>query len=390
MVYFTFYNDLSDGAEVKVNNKNINLKTITHITKQDPINFIPHDDKDPPVTITPGGGLVTDLVRKFEGWGPRRKLFRFGDNSMESPNKRQRRSSTPSSSPGTSSGSTCPPGSDRCPGTPPTAPRTLPCTPSHRRHQARQGSRPGRTLTRRPETPSSLRRSCSDSPINLTTSAVRVTHPSLTVFGDGGHPLELLHQHQGRLHLPFEGPGSNHQHHNIPGVREIIRKIDNNIKSKSNDNKKEEELKARNTVRNIAAEEKDEDNEEEEKKRISISIQKKNFSRIDSKEDQEAYLQVPGPGAEASSSTRSPASSSCTKSLEILTSMKSVTSVVTRKSFTVPESSGAGPGKSYSNLILNGIISEHFVIDACSCSTAATQCANCSSAVLAGNQNLNF
>ena len=70
--------------------------------------------------------------------------------------------------------------------------------------------------------------------------------------------------------------------------------------------------------------------------------------------------------------------------------MKSVTSVVTRKSFTVPESSGAGPGKSYSNLILNGIISEHFVIDACSCSTAATQCANCSSAVLAGNQNLNF
>ena len=40
--------DLSDGAEV--NNKNINLKTITHITKQDPINFILNDDKDPPVT----------------------------------------------------------------------------------------------------------------------------------------------------------------------------------------------------------------------------------------------------------------------------------------------------------------------------------------------------
>ena len=196
--------NLSDGDGVEIRNKNINLKTITHITRQDHPNFIPHNDKDPPSTITPGGCLVTDLVRKFEGWGPRKEMFRFGDNnSLESPNKRQRRADTPSCVPGTPSVSTYPPRTNSCPGTPPPTPHTLPCTPSRRRQQARQGSRPRRTLTRRPESPTALRQSCSDSPIDLTTSTVRVTHPSLTVFG---HPLELLQQRQGRLHLPAEGP----------------------------------------------------------------------------------------------------------------------------------------------------------------------------------------
>ena len=322
---------------------------------------------------TPGGCLVTDLVRKFEGWGPRKEMFRFGDNnSLESPNKRQRRADTPSRVPGTPSVSTYPPRTNSCPGTPPTTPHTLPCTPSRRRQQARQGSRPRRTLTRRPESPTALSQSCSDSPIDLTTSTVRVTHPSLTVFG---HPLELLQQRQGRLHLPAEGPGTNHhhQHHNTPGVREIIRKIDNKItKPESNDRNI-----AENVVDNIAEEE----DKDKGRKRISIRIQK--FSRIENQEEesQEAYLQVPGPGAEASCTTRSPASSSSVKSLEISTSPKSRASVASLKSSTVPESSGAGLGKSTSS-----ISNEHFVFNACSCSNAATR----SSAVLAGNQYLNY
>ena len=341
---------------------------MTHNTEQNSNRYILHTNKDPPVTITSGGGLVTDLVRKFEGGGPRKEIFRFGDNSsLESPNKRLRRSCTSSNPPGTSPAGTGPPGPNIWPGTPPPTPRTIPCTASHRRTPTRQGSRPRRTMTRRPDTPNSSRRSCSDTPVILTTTNVPVMHPSQTVSDpksrlnrwpkveDGGHLLGLLHQHQGGHHLPFEDPGANQQPHNTPGVKELIRNIDkNNSTVTFNDNKKkEEEMKAR----NIAV-------DKEEKK--GINIQK--FPRLEeerkniSEEEKNVYLQVPGPGAEASSSQKSSGS---------LSSMESGASLVIVKSSNVPESSGAGNlgTTTSSSLIFDGTISEpNCVVFACSCS----------------------
>ena len=194
-----------------------------------------------------------------------------------------------------------------------------------------------------------------------------MTHPSQTVSDpksrlnrwpkveDGGHLLGLLHQHQGGHHLPFEDPGANQQPHNTPGVKELIVNIDrNNSTATFNDNKKkEEEMKAR----NIAV---------DKKEKKGINIQK--FLRLEeerkniSEEEKNVYLQVLGPGAEASSSQKSSGS---------LSSMESGASLVIVKNSNVPESSGAGNlgTTTSSSLIFDGTISEpNCVVFACSCS----------------------
>ena len=142
-------------TEDKVTTSNDNLKTITHITRQENPKYILHTYKeDPSVTKNSGGSLVTDLVRQFEGWAPdapNERLYRFGDNTVEeSPHKRQRRHTPVISSPV--------------------------------RTPTRRSSRPVRTQTRWTGSPSLSRRICSE------TLATRSTLPRYSL----GHSWTLL------------------------------------------------------------------------------------------------------------------------------------------------------------------------------------------------------
>ena len=120
-----------------------------------------------------------------------------------------------------------------------------------------------------------------------------------------------------------------------------------------------------------------------ERKRIQVDIQKLEGT---SEEDQEEgiYLEVPGPGAKASCTTRSPASSTTGAGIEISSSspLDSKASGASMGSITSPGSSGAGRETYFSTLTCgqNGLITDS------SCTNAATNI----SAILAGDTDSKF
>ena len=373
------YNSENDGAEPKVFEGFVdNLKTMTHINRQDTPNYIlqtAKHDKDPPVTKIPGGGLVTNLVKKFEVWGPDHdRIFRFGENPvLESPRKRPRRENTPPPPPPTPGGNPAHNLAHNLNSKSPWRTRQLRTptrrTPKHGRHMARTSS------------PSISKWSSSSAQVSWTTSGV--AHPPQTDTTDSSsrHPPDQFHQTPGR-HQPLEGPGLANHHgrplhhrHNHPQHHTKIRNIVRNINYKVEESKKKKEEKESKHPKTIKKKEIDdeipvrktkepkpsEENLEEDPESVQFQYSSK-FS----------YLQDPGPGTRA----RCPKTSLRKTSAGVQPSCSSPSSsgiMDDMKGF--HRSSGEGGGET-GDRKLEGLISEQNLgadyFDTCSCSTAAT------------------
>ena len=341
---------------------NDNLKTITHIKRQDnPRYILQRNKEDPPVTKKSGGSLVTDLVRQFEGWAPsasNERLYRFGDNPVEeSPHKRQRRH-TPVISPSV-------------------------------RTPTRRSSRPGRTSTRWTGSPSLSRRKCSETLATQSTLSV-----SGTRTGVGGEVAPVGGQIPGQsCQTPAVGGGGHrggHRHHRLPlegPVKEKIREI--NMKEKL---KQEEQI-----IKEIETKKMEENvefieeisKENTERKRKESNEESKKFEEERKEENQaqfrDSYLSIPGPGARASQGClENPGRK---QKFGEKSSLSQASSGAMRNFTGVHGSSGegelSGPKFASTDTILTA--NRYWGTDACSCSTAATHCGT----VLAGNIILN-
>jgi hypothetical protein len=184
----------------------------------------------------------------------------------------------------------------------------------------------------------------------------------------------------GHRHLPLEGPGIGHQHHqHDPPVKEIIREINRKEKVKQEDKMN----------KNIILQKKKENSEEQnEENPVSEEneVNEENFEEENQNQIRNSYLRIPGPGTRASPGC-----------LEIPCSKQKFGEM---SSSDHPSSSGAirnftgvhgsreegelsGPKCDSSNSIL--ISKQVLGSDSCSCSTAATHCGT----VVAGKNVLN-